>query len=572
MRNLPICLFGFLWVASLLSLHAQEKSDPATFPQNYFRPPLHLPPQASGSFGELRANHFHSGTDYRTNQKPGYRVYATGPGYVSRVRVQIGGGGNIVYLDHPNGYTSVYMHLSRFSPKIAAAVKRKQYEMQEFAVDFSPEERITFDAGEVIAYSGNTGGSTGPHLHFELRNTKTEETLNPQLFNLYIPDERPPIISGLSIFRLGDAPFSENTPRTHLSLSGAPGKYSISGNPLIEIKGPTGFGIVAVDPNSASTNRNGIYGMELRLDNQRIFHSAFSGFFFTHSRAINAYIDYPTYILKGRRIQKLFVEPGNPLTIYDHLVDQGLMHIQDEEIHQVEIRVWDAKGNSSSIHFRVKHNPNLDIDQHLKPETTLFRYDQQNNFTREGIQIELPAHTLYSDLNFQYNTSPQGTGHYSPTHHVHNRMIPVHQRYNIRIKAVGLPKELESKALIVDVRGRAHGGWFDQGYVTANLLELGSFYIGVDTLAPSIRPQNITPGKNMQEYSNIKFKISDNLSGIQSFNAYIDGQWVLMNYDPKTATIWHDFETELTKGKHEILLEVLDWKDNMARYKASFLR
>lgn len=563
-----LCLFLLL----CFNLQAQQKSDPSNFPKNYFQPPLHIAPQASGSFGELRANHFHSGTDYRTNQRSGYRVYASGPGFVSRVRVQIGGGGNIVYIDHPNGYTSVYMHLSRFSPEIAAVVKKKQYEEKQFAVDFSPKERIAFKAGDIIAYSGNTGGSTGPHLHFELRNTQTEETLNPQLFNLYIPDERPPVISGFTVFRLGNAPFSENTPRDHMSLSGAPGKYSISGNPIIKVNGLTGFGVVAVDPNSASANRNGIYGMELQLDGQVIFQSEFSGFFFQHSRAINAYIDYPTYILKSRRIQKLFKEPGNPLTIYNQLVNQGLIDIKDQQVHQLLIKVYDVKGNTSNINFRVKYTPDLLIDQSLKPQTILFKRDQENTFKREDVAITMPANTLYSDLYFLYSKSPQSAGHYSPTHHVHNRMIPVDGRYNIRIKPVNLPENLESKAIIVDTRGRSHGGQYKDGFVTANILELGSFYIGVDTKAPLIRPQNISPGKDMSRLSNITFKISDDLSGIQSFNAYIDGQWVIMNYDPKTATIWHDFESGLSKGKHELLLEVTDWKENTSSYKASFLR
>lgn len=562
----------FLIIVLYLPLIAQEKGSPENFPKDYFQPPLRLAPQASGSFGELRSNHFHSGTDYRTNQRIGHPVYATGPGYVSRVRVQIGGGGNIVYLDHPNGYTSVYMHLHKFSSEIAAVVRQKQYEERQFAVDFSPKQRIEVNRGDVIAQSGNTGGSTGPHLHFEIRNTKTEETLNSQLFGLYIPDERAPLLSGFTVFRLGDAPFSENTPRDHHELSGAPGGYRLSGNPLIEVNGPTGFGVVAVDPNSASANKNGIYGMDLRMDGALIFQAQFNGFFFEHTRALNAYIDYPTYILKRRRIQKLFVEPGNPLTIYNELINKGLLDIRDEQVHQMEVKVYDVRGNTSRLTFRVKYNPDLAIDQHLKSGTIRFRYDQENSFIKDDIQLRMPANTLYSDLNFLYGKSPQSNGRYSPTHHIHNRMMPVHKRYNLRIKAVGLPENLQSKAILVDICGRSHGGRYENGFVTANVQELGSFYIDVDTQTPSIRPLNISPGKNMSGTSSIRFKISDDLSGIQSFNAYIDGKWVLMEYDAKSATLWHEIEDELTKGNHEFLLEVSDWKDNKKTYKVNFLR
>lgn len=312
MNNLTRAFTFILWFSSF-SVFSQTE----TYPQNYFRPPLNLAPQASGSFGELRSNHFHSGTDYRTNQREGYPVYAVADGFVSRARVQIGGGGNALYIDHPNGYTSVYMHLLKYNHEIASIVKNKQYSDQKFAVDFSPGKNLLpVKKGEIIAYTGNTGGSTGPHLHFELRDTRTEKTINPQLFGLLIPDNIPPILSGFTVYRLGDVPFSENTPRENISITGANGVYKLNTAKPIPVNGNTGFGIIAIDPNSASANRNGIYSIELLLDGEPIFESILNSFYFHHSRAINSYIDYPTYILKSQRIQKSFVEPGNPLTIY----------------------------------------------------------------------------------------------------------------------------------------------------------------------------------------------------------------------------------------------------------------
>ena len=565
-------LFLLLLLIPALSVLAQEK--PEQYPQNYFRSPLDLAPQASGTFGELRPNHFHTGTDYRTNQREGYPVYAVADGFISRARVQIGGGGNALYIDHPNGYTSVYMHLQKYNKTIAQVVKAKQYELQSFAVDFPPgKNAIPVKKGEIIAYSGNTGGSGGPHLHFEIRETKSEQALNPQLFGLTIPDAVPPTINGFTVFRLGDAPFSENTPRQHLQVVGSNGKYRLSSASPILVNGPTGFGIVSTDRSSVSANQNGVYSVELLLDGELIFDAYFSGIFFHHNRALNSYIDYPTYILNGRRIQKSFVEPGNPLTIYKNLVNEGLINIEDDKVHEMTYRVKDIKGNTSTLSFAVKHSPSLAIDQPKSGNGLLWPFNQVNELKQQDVSVEIPANSLYSDLHFIYSKSARRANGFSDVHNIHNRMIPLHSSYALSIKAHDdLPAHLQSKTLLVDTRGRAHGGNFENGFVTAQVREFGSFYIGVDTQAPVIRPLNISENKSMAGISHINFKISDNLSGIKSFNGYIDDQWVLMEYDAKTASLWHVLASDLPKGKHTFRLSVTDMKDNENVYQVNFIR
>lgn len=562
---ISVCL-----LAASTFVQAQQIFSNNKYPITDFRQPLDItPPALAGSFGEIRANHFHSGVDFRTNQREGYPVYAVADGYISRLRVQNSGFGQALYISHPNGFTTVYGHLQRFAPKIATIVKNLEYEKKSFEIDEFPDATlIPVHKGEIIAWSGNRGSSGGPHLHFEIRDTKTEETINPQFFGIIIPDNIPPVIHGLYVYRLNGKTFNENTPKQAIGISGANGSYKTVAP--ISLTGEVGFGIVVTDRHNGLSGTNGVYSIELEVDGKKVYTSALERFAFENSKAINSHIDYPTYLNTKRSIQKSFIEPGNPLKIYSGLVNGGRISFNDGASHQLRYIITDSKGNTSVLPFTINAGA-ATATVPIVPSGTIFPYNKTNEFTTDDIKVFFPLGTLYSDLNFTYKKLPKPTGNaWSAVHQIHNRYTPLHIGFDISIKADQLPENLRSKAVIVNANGSSQGGFFENGYVKARPKNFGSFYIAIDTIAPRISPVNISEGKSMAGLSKIILKISDNLSGIKSFDGYIDGQWVLMEFDAKTATLWHSFDERTPSGKHSFELVVTDMKENIRRYPIHF--
>ncbi|MEB0280447.1 MULTISPECIES: M23 family metallopeptidase [unclassified Mucilaginibacter] len=570
--------FRFFIIAVTISItstitRAQDVIQSKQYPKNQFRYPLDLPPTTAGSFGELRANHFHSGLDFKTNQRIGFPVHAAYDGYISRVRVQFGGFGQALYITHPNGYTTVYGHIEAFTPEIAKYIRDYQYKNQTYEADIAmPVGTYKVNKGDVVAVSGNRGASAGPHVHFEIRDTLTQETINPQLFGLTIPDQIPPTITAIGIYHLNGNPFSDKTPKEFLAVIGANGNYHLTKPQVLNLSGNTGFGISVIDQNSASINRNGIYSLELKLDGATMYTFAVERFAFDQTHAINAYIDYPAFITARRWVQKCFILPGSRISLYPQSINRGIMAFNDDKIHEVEYVVKDIAGNTSTLTLKVQSNTSADSAIPEKPTGTLLHYDRKSEFANDKVKVSIMPGNLYDDLDFIYSAMPAKPGAVSLTHRIHNKLTPIHDGYDLWIKPdVNLGANAD-KAVIVNAATGSIGGTYEGGWVKATAKVFGDYYIKIDTVPPIITPINIRNGSNMKALRAIKLRMSDNLSGIKSYVGKIDGKWVLVEWDYKTKVLSYTFDNSIAAGKHKFEFTVTDAKNNVSTFTAEFYR
>jgi hypothetical protein len=548
------------------------------YPKNYFRSPLDIKLFLAGTFGEMRPNHFHSGIDIRTNAQEGLPIFAVGDGYISRIRVQASGFGYALYITHPNGFVSVYAHLQRYVGRMAEEMKKMQYEKKSFEIDslLSPT-LIPVNKGQLIALGGNSGSSQGPHLHFEMRDAVTEEPINPLLFGFEVEDAVNPIIQAISFY-----PLDENTSINQLknkqryTVTGARPSYTLNNGSIIQAWGKIGLGIECIDLQSGSSNQNGVYSIELKKNGERIFYSQMERFLFKDTRAINSHCDFKERNYSGRWVQKSFVDPGNPLTLYKGVDNRGTIQLEAGEIYNMEYIVKDIKGNTSTVNFAVncsESNPYNYVFSKASPDKNILGYNTNNTVEINNFKAFFPVGSFYDSVLVPRSVKPGTPSAFSSIYTIGTKDIPVHGLFDVSIKPEKYMSDYQkSKAVVVQSgRGSAGGVWKD-GYLVGKSKVMGSFYISADSIPPSIRPVNISNGKRLSASSRIIVKIGDNLSGVKSYNAYIDDQWVVMEYDAKYAQLAYTFDEKCGPGKHVFRVVVSDNKNNTSQYLASFVR
>ena len=539
--------------------------------------PIKLPPAFSGGFGELRRNHFHTGLDFRTSGQTGIPVYSVQDGSVVRVSVSPYGYGHALYLAHPDGHTTVYGHLSRFSPKVEAYVMAQQYLLKKFAIDLSiPLGLFPVKKGEIAAWSGNSGSSGGPHLHFEIRDTKSEKPQNPLFYLPGIHDNSSPSITAVYLYPLSEKSQVSKS-HTKIRLETLPSKRNtvIKSGQSIEVFGDIGIGIQSNDDLNGIGLKLGIFSAELYLDQEPVFSFKLDHLSFDLGRYVNSHIDYEELIRNNRWIHKLFLQPGNKMDIYQTNASKGSLRLEDGKIHTVKIVVSDAFNNSNTLTFKLlsKNSP-LIFTQ--KPYTALFYSNSSNKFENDEVKIQLPEGSLYDNLKFEYQANEKKKPFYSKLHQIHNQYVAIHNSYTLSLKSRPVPSNLQSKSLIamVSPAGKLSsvGGEYTDGWVTAHPRSFGNFAVVLDTIPPVIRAISIRENKVLLDKSKIEFKISDNLSGVEVYDGEIDGKWVLFEYDAKTETLSFKIDTTRIQAgkKHTLYLKVADERKNKSEYRANF--
>ncbi|MFI5222475.1 MAG: M23 family metallopeptidase [Bacteroidia bacterium] len=537
----------------------------------------------AGNFGEIRPNHFHGGLDIKTGGREGVYVLAAADGYVSRIKISPYGYGKCLYITHPNGYVSVYGHLQRLYGKVAAYLKQEQYKAESYELDIYPDKNLLkVKKCDTVAISGNTGGSQSPHLHFEIRDEKTEHAYNPFLFGYKVEDTVPPKILTLAVYPADDSSSvnGKNVARK-MGVYGSKHRYKIAaGN--ISVHGDIGFGIETVDyGNIPQAGKLGAYSIELDIDGQRIYYHELNEIGFDETRYINSHIDFAEEARSHKAIQKCFRDENNMLSIYQCVVNDGIFRFEDNLLHPVKFIVKDFFGNASVLEFKVQSSKSkVKQPETLNPEhgtAKHFKCCDENKYETNDIKIEIPPCTLYSDIDFNYSVSKDTLPRtFAAVHTIHKTDVPLHTNYSLSIKTKRIPERLQSKATIVLLDGKNvmkdQGGEYKDGWTTTDTRYFGRFTVVLDTVAPSIKPYNISNNRNMSRAKIIGVTISDNLTGIKSYRATVDGKFILMEYEYKKALLFYEFDEHVAKGKHTFQLEITDGKNNMRTYSAAFIR
>jgi len=573
MKSFQCNLFVLSLLFSSLSLSGQ-----VIYPDNYFRLPLELPMALSGSFGEIRPNHLHSGIDLRTNQEEGYPVFAAASGYVSRVHVQAWGFGYSLYIDHPNGYTTVYGHLQRYNEKITAWLRQQQYSLQQFEVDLFPKPgELPVFKNDIVALTGSSGASGGPHLHYEIRNTITEYPINPLFFGYNLPDTIPPRFTSLRIIPLkGRGRINGKTTPVDVLISKTDNNhYRLSSSKPIEVSGEVVIGIEAQDFQNGNVIPTGVYAIGYYMDDICYTSLRLETFSFIQNRAANSILDYAECIKSSHRFIRSLVEPWNPLKIYDVVKDNGIFKFTDNARHIVRCVVKDFHGNTTELNFSVNSKV-----VNLKPVThtgyqKIFYGNKNNIFETSEMKISIPKGDLYDTLYFTYHADDATDRRLiSAVHNIQDKYTPVHDFYTLSIRTKPLKPELNEKTVMVglDDDGSliAQGGEWSKGFMTAKVKNFGRFGVAIDTIAPVIRPLTNFNKRTYLDSGLIQFRISDNLSGIKSYRGYLNGNWVLMSFDGKSSKLTLELNEFTPSGENTLRVELEDRVGNKTIFEKTF--
>jgi peptidase M23B len=507
------------------------------YPQN-FGLPVDISILLAGNFGELRPNHFHAGLDIKTQGKQGLNIYSIEDGVISRIKVSTTGYGKVLYISHPNGYTSVYAHLQKFAPEIEKYVKKQQYEKKSYEIELFPKASdFSIKKGDIIALSGNTGGSAAPHLHFELRDSKNQNALNPFLFGYKVADKIAPSVYRLFAYSLTDnASINKKQPPQQIILTKEGNNYIAD---KIFAQGTIGFGVQSIDKMDLTNNIYGIYKAKLSVNGTERLSFVFNEMIFAEDGYINTLIDYPLYSQTNSRVQLMYKKPSNKLSLYTLAENNGYIDIEDGFSYTIEIDLEDFNGNISRVTIPVEGKKEDITEKFTENEGKLLIANRENYYKTENANIFFPENTFYD--NIFINIQQKGD-----TIQVHPKTEPLNKSFSLEITNTKYTEEELKNVCIASINEKTKKLYFLNTKRKENVLStrskfMGSFILAKDTTPPTISLVNFSSTKNnISNIKTLKVKISDELSGIDKYSATINGKWILMEYEPKEHLLTFD--------------------------------
>ena len=526
--------------------------------------PLEIPFSISGTFGEPRSSHFHLGIDIKTQGREGLEVKSISSGSVSRIRISLGGYGKAIYIDHPNKTTSVYAHLKKFAPKIESYIKKFQYENETYTIQkFPKKNQLLIEKGEVIGFSGNTGGSSGPHLHFEIREKNSQKPLNPLLYNLPVNDLVRPHLQKLFIFYSQENAILNRIQPILLKRV----NDSLYKTAMIETSGKIGIGIQMFDRQDYSYSRNGVYSTKVFVNGKIISHYKFDKLIINESKKLYQVIDYKNYIQKRLKIFKLFYKSGNKLNFMNTLVDQGIFKVELGKSYQIIIEIEDFSGNKSTIEGFIEGTENKIKPVELRGR--LIKTDREYSFTFKNKELFFPSKTFFNDVKielFENKDQIEIGPNLFPIANSFEIKFGFNEKDSLRSAQTFIAKKMKKSLLYLPTK-------LEENKLIAKVNELGVYTLARDSVAPTVMPDNFKKNQWLSNYQSLNLKIDDDFSGIKKYRGTINGEWVLFEYEPKRKILTYDFFDKYSeKLKHNLELEVEDNVGNKKIFKTTFFR
>ena len=528
--------------------------------------PLEIPIILSGTFGELRPNHFHAGIDIKTKGTEGFKVYSIGDGYVSRIQITHGGYGKALYIKHDNGQSSVYAHLQKFSPKIEKIVKEIQYSKESYTFRTYPsKDEIRISEKELIGFSGNTGRSFGPHLHYELRD-ELDRPINPMAFKNYsVRDTIPPVVLGLYYKLIPENSISgSNSSFNELKLKKISNNLFISDT--LKTSGPVGFGINSFDRMNNTWNKMGLSNIKTNIDGNEIFNMDLNSFSYDEWRHINTFIDYPYYKNKKIKIQKLYIEEFNPLDMYKRSLGDGVVKINETNVtYLYSVKLFDFNKNQSEILVPIQWVKQNDLSNRKLDFENMFKVNKDStyNFKFPGAKVSIEKNSFYTDKIIQIFEE-------NNLLHVDKDSIPLLKGITIKMDVSRYNDSIRNRTYIGRIGENKKSSFVsskkEENYVIAKVNNLGDFVIKIDSIKPNVSVIDISDNQWISNRKNLSIKISDNESGVKNYRGTINDKWILLEYNPMKGILSYDFNDNVNKDDAKNVLEI-KIEDNVGNEK-----